>query len=289
MKRREKWIVIILIIGVIGGVSTFFVYRNIQVSSVVQTQKQKFEADITTASQALSKEDTGSQISGVKNLQKVEAEITQFHQNVFFSEITVEYFKTEKEQVNKKIKEGLDHINFLYKVQLDSNEKDPAALSKDELTVMIDNLDKLLKEMQTEAILSADVLKTFEDKASELKSLYEAERNKKAANEKPSKPVNEPKPSNTEPTKPTQASVPPTNGAAQVPTNNKPATNSTTQAPANTTPVTVNTQTSTNNLPTPSNALPTSEAHDSQTETVIKESSVETSATLVTKKEVPTT
>lgn len=171
-KRRKKVGVITLVIVIIVGMLALFAAYNSYIASIIQTQKQTFQTQIKVATEPMQKEDKESQLAAINQLKKVEAEITAFQQNVYFTEINSASFKEEKEVITKKVNEANDHINFLYKVKLDASVKDPKTLSQDEAKMLVQDLDALLKEIQTDGILNTDVVQTFSDKVSEMKELY---------------------------------------------------------------------------------------------------------------------
>lgn len=171
-KSRKKVVIISLIIVMLVGIGSLFAYRNHHIATIVQNQKQTFQTQIKAASEPMQKEDKESQLAAINELKKVEAEITAFQQNVYFTEINSASFKEEKEVITKKANEAREHINFLYKVKLDASVKDPKTLSQDEAKMLVHDLDTLLKEIQTDGILNTDVVQTFSDKVSEMKELY---------------------------------------------------------------------------------------------------------------------
>lgn len=171
IKNRNKIIMITLIVGMCISIIGFFVYQQVQSSSVIQTQKKVFQQKIMTATELVNA-DKQSEMKVVADLRQIENEIQQFHQNVYFVNITATAFKDEQELIVQKINQATDYINFLYKVKLDTYVRNPAELNKVELKSLQGDLDNLWTEIQVDQMLSQDVMKTFEDKIIEMKAMY---------------------------------------------------------------------------------------------------------------------
>lgn len=171
-KSRKKVVIIFLIIVVLVGMGSLFGYRNHHLESIIQTQKQTFQTQIKAASETMQKEDKESQLAAMSELRKVETEIASFQQSVYFTEINSASFKDEKNLIAQKVNEAREHINFLYKVKLDASAKDPKTISQDEAKMLVQDLDTLLKEIQTDGVLNTDVVQTFNDKVNEMKEMY---------------------------------------------------------------------------------------------------------------------
>lgn len=178
MKKNGKNKIIVISIVVVTlllvGCASLFLYNHLTVSSAIHEQKTTFENKIKTMSAEASKEDKASKIKSVTELKQLEKEIDQFSKKVNFTEITKADFKSENELAHQKLQEAIEFLNFSYKVRLDENVKEVNDLKKADLIVLVENLDKLIQEIKSDNILTVDVIKTFEDKAKEMKEIYTA-------------------------------------------------------------------------------------------------------------------
>ncbi|MGL4662779.1 MAG: hypothetical protein ACRCV7_03725 [Culicoidibacterales bacterium] len=174
MKKNSKKIIFIGILALLTFIGVLFLYNHLTVSSAIQTQKGIFEEAIKNVSSDANKEDNTSKIKSIGEFKKIEKEIDQFSKRVNFTELSKDDFKSESELIHKKLSEVIEKMNFSYKVRLDENVKEIEKLKKAEIEFLIKNLDNLIEEIKKDNILNVDVIKTFEDKAIEMKNAYTA-------------------------------------------------------------------------------------------------------------------
>lgn len=168
MKKISYAVCVILTLGVIFfGTINYFMVVNLTKEEI-----SRFENKITELEKRISDENKENKISGIRELKAIEKEIDNFDKKIMLVIVNKDSFKNQSQKVKEKIEESIGNLTKLYKTKLDINVKTKNTMSKEELSVTIKNLDRLIREIRDDKILTEEQIKPFENKANEMKQQY---------------------------------------------------------------------------------------------------------------------